>query len=69
MVNKKVTVEKIMSVIQPNEKVRVSDIASRLYIDNQKARRWLNKLVSYELLKMEKYHYVGNADICVYSKI
>lgn len=69
MVNKKVTKEMILGAIQPNEKVRVSDIASRLYINKQKARRYLNILVCFGILQMERYHYIGNADICVYSRI
>lgn len=69
MVNKKVTKEMILEAIRPNEKVRVTDIASRLYIDSQKARRCLNILVIMGCLQRVKFHYIGNADICVYSKI
>lgn len=61
--------KKILSVIRDDEKVRVSDVASRLYISKQKARRYLRALEIMNLIKEEKYHYVGNADICVYSKI
>lgn len=61
--------KKILSVIRDNEKVRVSDVASRLYISKQTARRYLRALEIMNLIKVEKYHYVGNADICVYSKI
>lgn len=69
MVNKKVTKEMILEAIKPNEKVRVRDIASRLYITKQKARRCLNILVCFGILQMERYHYIGNAEICVYTKM
>lgn len=69
MVNKQLRASMILGAIKQNEKVRVSDIASRLYISKQKARRALNIMVIMGILQMERYHYAGNADICVYSVI
>lgn len=69
MSKKKVTAAQILDAIKLNEKVRVTDIASRLYINKQTARRALNIMVRMGVLQMERYKYVGNADICVYSKI
>lgn len=66
----RITSADVNRVIARNEKVRVSDVASRLYTTNiQAVRRQMNKMVSRKQLSRTKYRYVGNADICVYSKI
>lgn len=69
MKQQRITKEMILSVIRKKEYVRVSDIASRLYISKQKARRCLNQLVIKGVLEIKKYKYVGNADICIYKII
>lgn len=69
MAKRKVTAAQILDAMKPNEKVRVSDISSRLYLNKQTARRALNMMVKMGVLEMERYKYVGNADICVYRKI
>lgn len=69
MKRQRITKEMVLGVMKKNEKVRVSDIASRLYISKQKARRILSVLVVMGVLEMRKYKYVGNANICVYKII
>ena len=66
----RITTTNIKKVITKGEKVRISDVASRLYTTNKQAvRRMMNKMVCRGQLSVEKFKYIGNADICVYMKI
>ena len=66
----RITTTNIKKVIDRGEAVRISDVASRLFTTNKQAvRRMMNKMVCKGQLSMEKFKYVGNADICVYRKI
>lgn len=66
----RITTTNIRKVIARSERVRISDVASRLFTDNKQAvRRLMSKMVARGQLSCEKYKYVGNADICVYQKI
>ena len=66
----RITSAMINEVIARGEAVRISDVASRLFTTNKQAvRRLMNKMVCKGQLSMEKFKYVGNADICVYRKI
>lgn len=66
----RITTTNIKKVIAKGEKVRISDVASRLYTTNKQAvRRMMNKMVCRGQLSVEKFKYIGNADICVYMKI
>lgn len=66
----RITSANIRKVIAKGEKVRISDVASRLYTTNKQAvRRQMNKMVCRGQLSMQKFKYIGNADICVYEKI
>ena len=65
-----ITTTNIKKVIARGEAVRISDVASRLFTTNKQAvRRLMNKMVCRGQLSMQKFKYVGNADICVYRKI
>lgn len=65
-----ITTTNIKKVIARGEAVRISDVASRLFTTNKQAvRRLMNKMVCKGQLSMQKFKYVGNADICVYRKI
>ena len=66
----RITTTNIKKVIARGEAVRISDVASRLLTTNkQEVRRLMNKMVCKGQLSMQKFKYVGNADICVYRKI
>ena len=66
----RITTTNIKKVIAKGEKVRISDVASRLYTTNKQAvRRLMNKMVCRGQLSVKKFKYIGNADICVYMKI
>lgn len=66
----RITTANIRKVIAKGEKVRISDVASRLYTTNKQAvRRLMYKMVCRGQLSMQKFKYIGNADICVYEKI
>lgn len=66
----RITTTNIKKVIARGEAVRISDVASRLFTTNKQAvRRLMNKMVYKGQLSMQKFKYVGNADICVYRKI
>lgn len=66
----RITTTNIRKVIARGERVRISDVASRLFTDNKQAvRRLMSKMVARGQLSCEKYKYVGNADICVYQII
>ena len=66
----RITTTNIKKVIARDEAVRISDVASRLFTTNKQAvRRLMNKMVCKGQLSMQKFKYVGNADICVYRKI
>lgn len=65
----RITTTNIKKVITRGEAVRISDVASRLFTTNKQAvRRLMNKMVSKGQLSVEKFKYIGNADICVYRK-
>lgn len=66
----RITTTNIRKVIAQGEAVRISDVASRLFTTNKQAvRRLMNKMVGKHQLSVEKFKYIGNADICVYRKI
>lgn len=66
----RITTTNIKKVIARDEAVRISDVASRLFTTNKQAvRRLMNKMVGKHQLSVEKFKYIGNADICVYRKI
>ena len=63
----RITTTNIKKVITKGEAVRISDVDSRLFTTNKQAvRRIMNKMVCRGQLSVEKYKYIGNADICVY---
>lgn len=65
-----ITTTNIRKVIARGERVRITDVASRLFTDNKQAvRRLMNKMVARGQLSCQKYKYIGNANICVYEKI
>ena len=66
----RITTANIKKVIAKGEKVNITIVANRLYTTNKQAvRRLMQKMVCRGQLSCEKYKYMGNADICVYTKI
>lgn len=51
-----------------NPQIRVSDVASLLYINKDKARRLLDWMVSQGYIKKRTIKYVGNANLNVYTR-
>ena len=65
----RITTTNIKKVIAKGEAVRIAYVASRLFTTNKQAvRRLMNKMVCRGQLSVEKFKYIGNADICVYRK-
>lgn len=66
----RITTTNIKKVIAKGEKVNITIVANRLYTTNKQAvRRLMKKMVCRGQLSCEKYKYMGNADICIYTKI
>lgn len=66
----RITTTNIRKVIAKGERVRISDVASRLFTNNKQAvRRLMAKMVARGQLSCQKFKYIGNADICVYMKV
>ena len=65
---KEVNAEAIMSMLKINPQIRVSDVASKLYLNNDKARRLLDWMVKKGYIKKKVIKYVGNANMNVYSR-
>lgn len=65
---KEVNAEAIMSMLRINPQIRVSDVASKLYLNNDKARRLLDWMVKKGYINKKVIKYVGNANMNVYSR-
>ena len=65
---KEIKAEIIMSMLRNNPQIRVSDVASKLYLDRDKARRLLDWMVKEGYIKKRKIKYVGNANLNVYTR-
>ena len=65
---KEVKAEVIMSMLRNNPQLRVADVASKLYLNKDKARRLLDWMVKEGYIKKRTIKYVGNANLNVYTK-
>lgn len=65
---KKTFAHRIMLMLNNNPQIRVSDVASLLYINKDKARRLLDWMVYQGYIKKKVIKYVGNANLNVYAK-
>lgn len=65
---KKTFAHRIMLMLNNNPQIRVSDVASLLYINKDKARRLLDWMVYQGYIKKKVIKYVGNANLNVYTK-
>lgn len=64
---KEIFAHRIMLMFNNNPQIRVSDIASLLYINKDKARRLLDWMVCQGYCKKKIIKYVGNASLNIYT--
>lgn len=65
---KEVYANQVMMMLVNNPQIRVSDVASKLYLNKDKARRLLDYMVYQGYIKKRTIKYVGNASLNVYTK-
>ena len=65
---KEVNANTIMLILTQNPQIRVSDVASKLYINKDKARRLLDWMVYQGYIKKRVIKFVGNANMNVYTR-
>lgn len=65
---RKTKASKVMMMMRFNFQLRVSDVASQLYINKDKARRLLDWMVQQGYIKKKVIKYVGNANLNVYTR-
>lgn len=65
---KEVNANRIMLMLTLNPQIRVSDVASQLYLNKDKARRLLDWMVQQGYIKKKIIKYVGNANLNVYTR-
>lgn len=65
---KEVHANDIMLMLVSNPQIRVADVASKLYLNKDKARRLLDWMVYQGYIKKKVIKYVGNANLNVYTK-
>lgn len=65
---KKIFAHRIMLMLNNDPQIRVSDVASLLYINKDKARRLLDWMVCQGYIKKKVIKYVGNANLNVYTR-
>ena len=65
---KEVNAKRIMLMLTLNPQIRVSDVASKLYLNKDKARRLLDWMVNQGYLKKKVIRYAGNTNLNVYTR-
>ena len=65
---KEVNANHVMMMLVNNPQLRVSDVASKLYLNKDKARRLLDWMVNQGYIRKKVIKYVGNANLNVYTK-
>ena len=65
---KEVYANQVMIMLVNNPQFRVSDVASKLYLNKDKARRLLDWMVYKGYIKKRTIKYVGNENLNVYTK-
>ena len=65
---KEVNANQVMMMLVNNPQLRVSDVASKLYLNKDKARRLLDWMVIQGYIKKRTIRYAGNANLNVYTK-
>lgn len=65
---REVMADKVLMMLNHCYQIRVSDVASKLYINKNKARRLLDWMVLNGMIKKKVIRYAGNANLNVYEK-
>lgn len=65
---KEVNANQVMMMLVNNPQIRVSDVASKLYLNKDKARRLLDWMVIEGYIKKRTIKYAGNANLNVYNR-
>lgn len=65
---KEVNANQVMMMLINDPQIRVSDVASKLYLNKDKARRLLDWMVSEGYIKKRTIKYAGNASLNVYNR-
>ena len=65
---KEVNANQVMMMLVNNPQLRVSDVASKLYLSKDKARRFLDWMVYQGYIKKKVIKYTGNASLNVYTR-
>lgn len=65
---KELKADLIMQMLLLNPQIRVCDVASRFYLNKDKARRLLDWMVYQGYIKKRVIKYVGNANMNVYTR-
>lgn len=65
---KEVHANDIMLMLVSNPQLRVSDVASKLYLNKDKARRLLDWMVYQGYIKKKVIKFTGNANMNVYTR-
>ena len=65
---REIMANKVLMMLHHCYQIRVSDVASKLYINKDKARRLLDWMVSQGYIRKKVIKYVGNANLNVYTR-
>lgn len=65
---KEVNANQVMMMLVNDPQIRVSDVASKLYLNKDKARRLLDWMVRERYIKKRTIKYAGNASLNVYNR-
>lgn len=65
---KEVNANQVLMMLVNDPQIRVSDVASKLYLNKDKARRLLDWMVSEGYIKKRTIKYAGNASLNVYNR-
>ena len=69
MVNRQIFAKQVLRLLETDTYLRVSDVSSKLMVSKPTARRLLNEMCHWYVLKKELKPLSGNANIYLYSKI
>ena len=68
MINRQIFAKQVLHLLETDTYIRVSDVSSKLMVSKPTARRLLNEMCNWFVLKKEQKPLSGNANIYLYSK-
>ncbi len=68
MINRQIFAKQVLHLLETDTYLRVSDVSSKLMVSKPTARRLLNEMCNWFVLKKELKPLSGNANIYLYSK-